>query len=34
MAEVPTSSLLGMDREEIGALVTEEGDPGYRALQS
>jgi 23S rRNA (adenine2503-C2)-methyltransferase len=33
MAEPPTSSLLGMDREEIAALVTEAGEPGYRARQ-
>src|SRR5579863_4037539 len=28
-----TSSLLGMDREEIAALVSEAGEPGYRAKQ-
>jgi 23S rRNA (adenine2503-C2)-methyltransferase len=29
----PTSSLRGMDREEITALVSEAGEPGYRAKQ-
>src|SRR5579863_3235916 len=29
----PTSSLLGMDREEISALVSEAGEPAYRAKQ-
>ncbi len=33
MAEPLTSSLLGMDREEIAALVSEAGEPGYRAKQ-
>ena len=28
-----TLSLLGMDREELAALVTEAGEPGYRAKQ-
>ena len=28
-----TSSLLGMDRKEIAALVSEAGEPGYRAKQ-
>jgi 23S rRNA (adenine2503-C2)-methyltransferase len=28
-----TSSLLGMDREELAALVSEAGEPGYRAKQ-
>src|ERR1039457_3332506 len=33
MAETKTSSLLGMDREELTALVIEAGEPGYRAKQ-
>src|SRR5271165_7436018 len=33
MDKVSTSSLLGMDREEIAALVSEAGEPGYRAKQ-
>jgi 23S rRNA (adenine2503-C2)-methyltransferase len=33
MVELPTSRLLGMDREEITALVSEAGEPGYRAKQ-
>jgi 23S rRNA (adenine2503-C2)-methyltransferase len=33
MAERLTSSLLGMDREELAALVSEAGEPGYRAKQ-
>ncbi len=33
MAELPISTLLGMDREEIAALVSEAGEPGYRAKQ-
>jgi 23S rRNA (adenine2503-C2)-methyltransferase len=33
MDGLPTSSLLGMDREEITALVSEAGEPGYRAKQ-
>ena len=33
MTEPRTSSLLGMDREEITALVSEAGEPGYRAKQ-
>ena len=33
MAEIQTSSLLGMDREELAALVSEAGEPGYRAKQ-
>jgi 23S rRNA (adenine2503-C2)-methyltransferase len=33
MGVSPTSSLLGMDREEIAALVSEAGQPGYRAKQ-
>src|SRR5580704_11342962 len=28
-----TSSLLGMDREEIAAMVSEAGEPGYRVKQ-
>ena len=32
MGASPTS-LLGMDREEIAALVSEAGEPGYRAKQ-
>ena len=33
MTEAVTSSLLGMDREEITTLVVEAGEPGYRAKQ-
>jgi 23S rRNA (adenine2503-C2)-methyltransferase len=33
MGVAPTSSLLGMDREEIAALVSEAGEPVYRARQ-
>jgi 23S rRNA (adenine2503-C2)-methyltransferase len=33
MAEPPTLALLGMDREEVTALVTEAGEPAYRAKQ-
>jgi 23S rRNA (adenine2503-C2)-methyltransferase len=33
MADVHASSLLGMDRGEIAALVSEAGEPGYRAKQ-
>jgi 23S rRNA (adenine2503-C2)-methyltransferase len=33
MSEPPTSSLLGMDREELAALVSEAGESGYRAKQ-
>ena len=33
MGEPRTSSLLGMDRGEIAALVSEAGEPGYRAKQ-
>jgi 23S rRNA (adenine2503-C2)-methyltransferase len=33
MAEYQTSLLLGMDREELAALVSEAGQPGYRAKQ-
>jgi 23S rRNA (adenine2503-C2)-methyltransferase len=33
MSQPQTSSLLGMDREEIAALVSEAGEPGYRAKQ-
>ena len=33
MAEPLTSSLLGMDREELAALVSEAGEPSYRAKQ-
>jgi len=33
MAGSTTSSLLGMDREELTALVSEAGEPGYRAKQ-
>jgi 23S rRNA (adenine2503-C2)-methyltransferase len=33
MSELRTSSLLGMDREELVALVSESGEPGYRAKQ-
>src|ERR1039458_5278001 len=33
MAETKTSSLLGMDREELTALVIEAGEPGYRAKE-
>src|SRR5258706_10167762 len=33
MKESVTSSLLGMDREEVTALVAEAGEPGYRAKQ-
>jgi 23S rRNA (adenine2503-C2)-methyltransferase len=33
MNEPLTSSLLGMDREELTALVVEAGEPGYRAKQ-
>src|SRR5271169_4874260 len=33
MSELPTSPLLGMDREELATLVSEAGEPGYRAKQ-
>jgi 23S rRNA (adenine2503-C2)-methyltransferase len=33
MSESLTTSLLGLDREEITALVRKEGEPGYRAKQ-
>jgi 23S rRNA (adenine2503-C2)-methyltransferase len=33
MSKNLTSSLLGMDREELAALVSEAGEPGYRAKQ-
>jgi 23S rRNA (adenine2503-C2)-methyltransferase len=33
MGEPRTFSLLGMDREELAALVSEAGEPGYRAKQ-
>ena len=33
MGVPPTSSLLGLDRGEITALVSEAGEPGYRAKQ-
>src|SRR5208283_967850 len=33
MSELPTSPLLGMDREELAALVSEAGEPGYRVKQ-
>ncbi len=33
MAELLTSALLGMDREEIASLVSEAGQPSYRAKQ-
>jgi len=33
MAEPSPSSLLGMDREQLAALVVEAGEPGYRAKQ-
>jgi 23S rRNA (adenine2503-C2)-methyltransferase len=33
MAGTETSSLLGMDRQELAALVSEAGEPGYRAKQ-
>src|ERR1700730_10494930 len=33
MSEPLTSSLLGMDRQEIATLVSEAGEPGYRAKQ-
>jgi 23S rRNA (adenine2503-C2)-methyltransferase len=33
MGEAQTSSLLGMDRAQIAALVTEAGEPSYRAKQ-
>jgi 23S rRNA (adenine2503-C2)-methyltransferase len=33
MAGTETSSLLGMDRRELAALVSEAGEPGYRAKQ-
>src|SRR5271170_5693427 len=33
MSESLTSTLLGMDREELIALVIEAGEPGYRAKQ-
>jgi 23S rRNA (adenine2503-C2)-methyltransferase len=33
MGVSPTSLLLGLDREEITALVSEAGEPGYRAKQ-
>jgi 23S rRNA (adenine2503-C2)-methyltransferase len=33
MAEAKTSTLLGMDREEFTALVSEAGEPSYRAKQ-
>ena len=33
MAQALTLALLGMDREEITALVSEAGEPAYRAKQ-
>jgi 23S rRNA (adenine2503-C2)-methyltransferase len=33
MSEYPTSSLLGMDRAELTTLVSEAGEPAYRAKQ-
>jgi 23S rRNA (adenine2503-C2)-methyltransferase len=33
MTEMGTSCLLGMNREELAALVSEAGEPGYRAKQ-
>ncbi|MGC1653273.1 MAG: 23S rRNA (adenine(2503)-C(2))-methyltransferase RlmN, partial [Candidatus Sulfotelmatobacter sp.] len=33
MVEASTLALLGMDREEITSLVSEAGEPGYRAKQ-
>jgi 23S rRNA (adenine2503-C2)-methyltransferase len=33
LSKALTSSLLGLDREEIAALVSEAGEPGYRARQ-
>ena len=33
MSEAPQVSLLGMDREELTALVVEAGEPAYRAKQ-
>src|ERR1700676_102949 len=33
MTETGASSLLGMNREELSALVSEAGQPGYRAKQ-
>jgi 23S rRNA (adenine2503-C2)-methyltransferase len=33
MNELPTSLLLGMNRDELAALVSEAGEPGYRAKQ-
>src|ERR1700723_1676925 len=33
MAQAKTSTLLGMDREEFTALVSEAGEPSYRAKQ-
>jgi 23S rRNA (adenine2503-C2)-methyltransferase len=33
MGDLETSSLLGMDREELATLVAEAGEPGYRATQ-
>src|SRR5271156_1175095 len=33
MGKPPTSSLLGMDREETAALVSEAGEPSYRTKQ-
>jgi len=33
MSETKTSSLLGMDREELAGVVSEAGEPGYRAKQ-
>ena len=33
MVEALTTSLLGMDRGEVAALVTEAGEPSYRAKQ-
>src|SRR5712692_150035 len=33
MGEAHTTSLLGMDRDELAALVSEAGEPSYRAKQ-
>ncbi|MGB6027529.1 MAG: 23S rRNA (adenine(2503)-C(2))-methyltransferase RlmN, partial [Candidatus Sulfotelmatobacter sp.] len=33
MAQALTLALLGMDREEINSLVSEAGEPSYRAKQ-
>src|SRR5229473_2392237 len=33
MGEAHTTSLLGMDRDELAALVSEAGEPRYRAKQ-